>query len=92
MPQPLLVNADVRRLPFPTGAFDVVMAPHMLYHVDDDASIATDYVASVADHYQHQVDRPWPEIVADVGAAVEDVIRKEGVFIVTSAVGAFVCR
>jgi SAM-dependent methyltransferase len=34
-PHPTLVNADVTRLPFPTGAFDVVLAPHMLYHVPD---------------------------------------------------------
>jgi len=34
-PHPWLVNADVMALPFPTGSFDVVLAPHMLYHVDD---------------------------------------------------------
>ncbi len=30
-----LVNADVSALPFATASFDVVLAPHMLYHVDD---------------------------------------------------------
>ena len=30
-----LVNADVARLPFMESAFDVVLAPHMLYHVSD---------------------------------------------------------
>lgn len=30
-----LVNADVGALPFPGDTFDVVLAPHMLYHVDD---------------------------------------------------------
>ena len=34
-PHELLVNADVTALPFPSSAFDVVLAPHMLYHVDD---------------------------------------------------------
>jgi SAM-dependent methyltransferase len=29
------VQADVQSLPFPAGAFDVVLAPHMLYHVPD---------------------------------------------------------
>ena len=29
------VNADAQRLPFPDSAFDVVLAPHMLYHVPD---------------------------------------------------------
>lgn len=30
-----LVNADVAALPFASGMFDVVLAPHMLYHVAD---------------------------------------------------------
>lgn len=30
-----LVNADVGALPFVSSAFDVVLAAHMLYHVDD---------------------------------------------------------
>ncbi len=30
-----LLNADVQRLPFPAGSFDVVLANHMLYHVPD---------------------------------------------------------
>jgi SAM-dependent methyltransferase len=32
---PVLVNADVAALPFRDGAFDVVLAAHMLYHVPD---------------------------------------------------------
>lgn len=32
---PRLVNGDVTALPFRGDAFDVVLAPHMLYHVDD---------------------------------------------------------
>ena len=34
-PHPHLVNADVTRLPFTSATFDVVLAPHMLYHVAD---------------------------------------------------------
>ena len=34
-PHPRLVNADVTALPFRSVAFDVVLAPHMLYHVAD---------------------------------------------------------
>lgn len=37
-----LVNADVTRLPFPAAAFDVVLAPHMLYHVTDRAAAASE--------------------------------------------------
>lgn len=29
------VNADVQRLPFQDQSFDIVLAPHMLYHVPD---------------------------------------------------------
>lgn len=34
-PYPRLVNSDVTKLPFPADTFDVVLAPHMLYHVSD---------------------------------------------------------
>ena len=33
-----VVNADVVALPFVSGAFDVVLAAHVLYHVDDRAA------------------------------------------------------
>jgi SAM-dependent methyltransferase len=34
----VVVNADVVSLPIRSGAFDVVLAPHMLYHVNDRTS------------------------------------------------------
>lgn len=37
-----LVNADVTALPFKAASFDVVLAPHMLYHVADRATAAKD--------------------------------------------------
>jgi SAM-dependent methyltransferase len=175
---PRLVNADAARLPFDEAAFDVVLAPHMLYHVPDrtaaahemrrvlraggvavavtngrghmrtlrdlveaaarhgspgwemessstrtfslengraplvgafedvtvvraaeaatvavdDAGMAADYIASVADHYQDEVGRPWAEVVDDVRRAVQAVIDAEGVFTVSADTGAFVCR
>lgn len=177
-PERALINADVTRLPFPRATFDIVLAPHMLYHVNDraaaahelrrvlrpggvcivvtngaghmrslrelveatagqgrpgwemrtpsthafsldnggaqlrvafdsvrcvrpqdvvpvtltDASIAADYVASVADHYQHQVERPWSELVADVGREVQRIIDTEGAFTVVGEAGAFICQ
>jgi SAM-dependent methyltransferase len=57
-----------------------------------DATIAADYVASVADHYQHETDQPWDEVVAHVRRAVEREIDSKGAFVVASDVGAFVCR
>jgi SAM-dependent methyltransferase len=35
-----LVNGDAERLPFADNAFDVVLAPHMLYHVPDRVAAA----------------------------------------------------
>lgn len=173
-----VVNGDVQALPFAAARFDVVLAPHMLYHVADramaaremrrvlrpdgvcvavtngsrhmralralveeavtehdpewqmrnpsthvfslengaaqlapafesvtcvraegvapvevrDATVAADYVASVADHYQHEVSQPWSGIVAAVRARVEADIERDGSFVVTGETGAFVCR
>lgn len=39
-PHPLLVNGDVQALPLRRGAADVVLAPHMLYHVPDRTAAA----------------------------------------------------
>ena len=35
LPHPALVQADVSALPLDAASFDLVLAPHMLYHVDD---------------------------------------------------------
>ena len=172
-----LVNADVTQLPFPASAFDVVLAPHMLYHVADraaaahemrrvtrpggrcvvvtngaehmrslrllvesavrvatpgwhmrdpstrtfsldngedqlrsaftevtcvrataaapvvvtDASVASEYVASVEDHYQAETARPWSEVVDDVRRSVQRHIDANGSFVVQGNSGAFVC-
>ena len=40
-PHPRLVQADVCSLPLRAGAFDVVLAPHMLYHVPDRVGCGT---------------------------------------------------
>ncbi len=173
-----VVNGDVTRLPIRDAAFDVVLAPHMLYHVPDrgsaaseirrvlrpgrlcvavtngsghmaslrglieaaarrdtpgwamrspsthafslengaeqmghafdeietirpdgvgpavirDAGIAADYVASIADHYAHEVERPWLEVVEEVRRSVRSVIDADGAFTVDGVVGAFICR
>jgi hypothetical protein len=76
-------------------AFDevaVVRTPELATVRVDDAGMAADYIASVADHYQDEVDRPWAEVVDDVRRAVQAVIDAEGVFTVSADTGAFVCR
>lgn len=176
------VAADVSRLAFADDSFDVVLAPHMLYHVEDrptavrelrrvlrpagfcvvvtngaahmsalrelveeavrevvvraatadwemrnpsthafsldngeaqlrtafdsvecrrpdgvgtirltDADIAADYMGSVADHYEDQIDRPWTEVVDSVRVAVQRGIDARGEFVVAGDTGAFIC-
>jgi SAM-dependent methyltransferase len=57
-----------------------------------DAQVVADYVASVADHYEPEVDRPWADVVADVRTAVQRIIDTEGQFVVRGETGAFICR
>jgi SAM-dependent methyltransferase len=175
---PDLLNASITALPLRDGAFDVVLAVHMLYHVPDrqaaarelrrvlapggtciavtnhashmrslyelieravgqvtpgwqmespsthvfsaengaaqletafdsvrcvtgggdapviiqDAAVAADYVASVGDHYQDQVAAPWTDIVEGVRDAVQAVIDRDGSFVTTGTLAAFLCR
>jgi SAM-dependent methyltransferase len=60
--------------------------------VIEDASVAADYVNSVADHYQPGVARPWREVAEDVRGQVQAVIDTEGDFRTAGDVAAFVCR
>jgi hypothetical protein len=57
-----------------------------------DAAVAADYVASLADHYQDEVARPWAEVVEDVREQVQAVIGEQGAFTTYGDVAAFVCR
>ena len=57
-----------------------------------DASVASDYVASIGDMYAGQVTAPWSDVIAAVEARVRDLIAREGSFTVRGDTGAFVCR
>jgi SAM-dependent methyltransferase len=57
-----------------------------------DAAVAAGYVASLADHYQDEVVRPWQDVAADVGQQVQAVIDAQGAFRTAGDVAAFVCR
>ena len=57
-----------------------------------DASVAADYVTSLADHYQPQVARPWPDVAEDVREQVQGAIDAEGEFRTAGDVAAFVGR
>jgi SAM-dependent methyltransferase len=64
------------------------VAPVVVY----DAAVVADYVGSLADHYQAEVPRPWPDIVEDVRRAVQRTIDQEGAFLTFGDTGAFVCE
>jgi SAM-dependent methyltransferase len=57
-----------------------------------DADAVADYVASVDDAYQDQVDVEWSVVVDRVRAGATAAIERDGEIGITSAVGAFVCR
>ncbi|MGH3398218.1 MAG: class I SAM-dependent methyltransferase [Streptosporangiaceae bacterium] len=55
-----------------------------------DAAVAADYVASMADHYQDEVARPWADVVEDVRSQVQAVISDQAAFTTYGDVVAFV--
>jgi SAM-dependent methyltransferase len=57
-----------------------------------DASVAADYVTSLADYYQAQVTRPWPQVARHVGDQVQAVIAASGQFRTAGDLAALVCR
>jgi hypothetical protein len=57
-----------------------------------DATVAADYVASLADHHQDEIARPWPDVVEDVRQQVQAVIDTEGAFTTSGDLAAFVCQ
>jgi SAM-dependent methyltransferase len=169
-----VVPADVQSLPFSSSSFDLVLAPHMLYHVPDievaaseirrvlhpeglfvavtnsvsnlhelralveaavgtgwrmiqssaqhfnleggaallssafesvvrldcppshlvvtNVNVLTDYVASVADPYETQLDVPWSEVVHRVSELASAAMSRDGELRLSTGVGAFVCR
>jgi SAM-dependent methyltransferase len=57
-----------------------------------DATVAADYVASLADHHQDGTARPWEDVAEDVRRQVQAVIDDEGAFVTSGDLAAFVCR
>jgi SAM-dependent methyltransferase len=57
-----------------------------------DATVAADYIASLASHYQDETTRPWNEIVEDVRQHVQAAIDDQGAFTTSGDLAAFICR
>jgi SAM-dependent methyltransferase len=60
--------------------------------VVSDVEVLTAYVASVADHYEAQVDVRWSEVVSRVREMADAAISRDGELRLSTGVGAFVCR
>lgn len=58
----------------------------------ENATVAADYVSSLASHYQDQVALPWREVVSDVQQQVQAAIDTNGSFRTAGDLAAFVCR
>jgi SAM-dependent methyltransferase len=57
-----------------------------------DATVAVDYVASLADHHQDGTARPWQDVAEDVRLQVQAVIDDDGAFVTSGDLAAFICR
>ena len=57
-----------------------------------DATVAADYIASLASHYQDETTRPWDEIVEDVCQHVQAAIDDQGAFTTSGDLAAFICQ
>jgi SAM-dependent methyltransferase len=77
-----------------SSAFESVVRldcpPSHLVVTDVDA--LTEYVASVADPYEAQVDVPWSQIVNRVNGMASATMSRDGEIRLTTSVGAFLCR
>jgi SAM-dependent methyltransferase len=72
-----LVNADVTALPFAAASFDVVLAPHMLYHVDDRATAAKELRRVLAANGRCVVVTNGLEHMAALRVLVEAAVRAD---------------
>jgi SAM-dependent methyltransferase len=57
-----------------------------------DATVAADYMASLASHHQDETTRPWDDVVEDVRQQVQAVIDDKGAFTTSGDLAAFICR
>lgn len=72
-----LVNADVTALPFAKASFDVVLAAHMLYHVDDRKTAATELRRVLAADGRCVVVTNGAEHMRALRRLVESAVRAE---------------
>jgi ubiquinone/menaquinone biosynthesis C-methylase UbiE len=57
-----------------------------------DAAVGAGYLASLASHHQDETSRPWDDVVEDVRLQIQAAIDREGAFITSGDLAAFICR
>jgi hypothetical protein len=57
-----------------------------------DLDLLTDYIASVGDHYETEIDTPWASVVEEVRTMAAAELETVGHLRWPTHVGAFVCR
>jgi len=62
------------------------------YLVVTDCDAVADYVSSVADHYEIQVELPWAEVVDRVRDLARATVARDGELRFSAGGGAFICR
>jgi hypothetical protein len=62
-----------------------------VFHVTE-AGVLGDYLRSVADHYEHQIEGSWADVADTCQREVAEIIGAEGAFAISQSMGAFVCH
>lgn len=57
-----------------------------------DLDLLTDYIASVGDHYETEIDTPWTRVVDQARAIAAAELEAVGHLRWPTRIGAFVCR
>lgn len=57
-----------------------------------DLDLLTDYIASVADHYENQVAKPWRAVVEEARRLAAPRLADAGELRWPTSIGAFLCR
>jgi aminoglycoside phosphotransferase len=81
---------EQRFFPLPSSPLSAWTAPSDLVVTDVDALV--EYVASVGDHYEAQIDIPWAEVVSRFHDLASAAMSTDGELRFSTGAGAFICR
>jgi SAM-dependent methyltransferase len=70
---------------------ELIRCPPSVVSVTD-SDVLADYLRSVGDTYEHEIEGTWEDLVLRCRAKVGLAIRDNGSFPISSSIGAFLCR